>query len=140
MVPGAWGRPHREHGRLVFGYEEALGYSVGDDRGVLVNDKDGIGAALAVAALAADAKRDGRTLLDLLDAQARRYGLHATSQLSVRVDDLSLIAAAMARLRAAPRASWAGVPSSRSTTSRSRRAGSRRPTGCGSAWRAGRGW
>ncbi|WP_149259062.1 phospho-sugar mutase [Actinomadura sp. K4S16] len=94
--------PHREHSRLVFGYEEALGYSVGDDRGVLVNDKDGIGAALAVAALAADAKRDGRTLLDLLDAQARRYGLHATSQLSVRVDDLSLITAAMTRLRADP--------------------------------------
>ncbi|SNS16019.1 phospho-sugar mutase [Actinomadura mexicana] len=92
------GRPDR----LVFGYEEALGYSVGDERGVLVNDKDGIGAALAVAALAADARRDGRTLLDLLDAQARRYGLHATSQLSIRVSDLSLITAAMARLRAAP--------------------------------------
>ncbi|MGW3766404.1 phospho-sugar mutase [Actinomadura verrucosospora] len=88
--------------RMVFGYEEALGYSVGDDRGVLVNDKDGIGAALAVAALAADARRDGRTLLDLLDAQARRYGLHATSQLSVRVSDLSLITAAMARLRSDP--------------------------------------
>ncbi|NKZ05755.1 phospho-sugar mutase [Actinomadura latina] len=94
--------------RLVFGYEEALGYSVGDDRGVLVDDKDGIGAALAVAALAAGAKRDGRTLLDLLDAQARRYGLHATSQLSVRVDDLSLITAAMARLRAAPPQELAG--------------------------------
>ncbi|MEV0664454.1 phospho-sugar mutase [Actinomadura luteofluorescens] len=94
--------PHGEHSRMVFGYEEALGYSVGDDRGVLVNDKDGIGAALAVAALAADAKRDGRTLLDLLDAQARRYGLHATSQLSVRVSDLSLITAAMARLRSDP--------------------------------------
>lgn len=96
--------------RLVFGYEEALGYSVGDDRGVLVNDKDGIGAALAVAALAADAKRDGRTLLDLLDAQARKYGLHATSQLSIRVDDLSLITAAMARLRAAPPQDLAGRP------------------------------
>ncbi|TDD78943.1 phospho-sugar mutase [Actinomadura darangshiensis] len=96
--------------RPVFGYEEALGYSVGDDRGVLVNDKDGIGAALAVAALAADAKRDGRTLLDLLDAQARKYGLHATSQLSIRVDDLSLIKAAMARLRAAPPRELAGHP------------------------------
>ncbi|MFV2178487.1 phospho-sugar mutase [Actinomadura sp. LOL_016] len=88
--------------RLVFGYEEALGYSVGDDRGVPVNDKDGIGAALAVAALAAEAARDGRTLLDLLDDQARRYGLHATAQVSVRVEDLSEIAATMARLRAEP--------------------------------------
>ncbi|MFB4305892.1 phospho-sugar mutase [Actinomadura sp. GTD37] len=96
--------------RLVFGYEEALGYSVGDDRGVLVDDKDGIGAALAVAALAAAAKRDGRTLLDLLDAQAREHGLHATSQLSIRVDDLSLITAAMTRLRAAPPSELAGRP------------------------------
>ena len=37
-------------------------------------------------ALAAEAKAEGRTLLDLLDDQARRYGLHATAQLSVRVD------------------------------------------------------
>ncbi|NDU73320.1 phospho-sugar mutase [Actinomadura sp. DSM 109109] len=99
---GAGPSPGAKPDRLVFGYEEALGYSVGDDRGVLVSDKDGIGAALAVAALAADARRDGRTLLDLLDAQARRYGLHATSQLSIRVEDLSLITAAMARLRADP--------------------------------------
>ncbi|MFB4297917.1 phospho-sugar mutase [Actinomadura sp. NTSP31] len=94
--------------RLVFGYEEALGYSVGDDRGVLVDDKDGIGAALAVAALAAEARRAGRTLPDLLDDQARRYGLHATAQLSVRVDDLSLIGGAMARLRADPPAELGG--------------------------------
>lgn len=88
--------------RLVYGYEEALGYSVGTDAGLPVRDKDGIGTALAVAALAADAKRAGRTLLDLLDDQARRYGLHATSQLSIRVADLALIEAAMDRLRSAP--------------------------------------
>ncbi|MFG2002539.1 phospho-sugar mutase [Spirillospora sp. NPDC048911] len=86
--------------RLVYGYEEALGYSVGGDDGVIVRDKDGIGAALTVAALAAAAKRDGRTIQDLLDDQARRHGLHATGQLSVRVDDLALITGAMARLRA----------------------------------------
>ncbi|GHE33900.1 phosphomannomutase [Streptosporangium violaceochromogenes] len=87
---------------LVFGYEEALGYSVGSDGGLPVRDKDGVGAALTVAALAAQARLEGRTLLDLLDDQARGYGLHATAQLSVRVEDLSLIADAMARLRAAP--------------------------------------
>lgn len=102
---------------LLFGYEEALGYSVGSDtepgsetKGAWlpVHDKDGIGAALTVAGLAADARRDGRTLLDLLDDQARRYGLHATSQLSVRVGDLSLITEAMTRLRANPPATLAG--------------------------------
>jgi phosphomannomutase len=89
---------------IVYGYEEALGYSVGG----IVRDKDGIGAALTIAALAAQAKRDGRTLLDLLDDQARRYGLHATAQLSIRVPDLALIPAVMERLRAAPPAELAG--------------------------------
>ncbi|MEV0581769.1 phospho-sugar mutase [Nonomuraea sp. NPDC050310] len=87
---------------LVYAYEEALGYSVGSDAGLPVHDKDGISAALSVASIAAAAKRDGRTLLDLLDDQARRFGLHATAQLSFRVADLSLIAGAMARLRAEP--------------------------------------
>ncbi|WP_067490923.1 phospho-sugar mutase [Actinomadura hibisca] len=94
--------------RMVFGYEEALGYSVGGDEGVAVNDKDGIGAALAAAGLAVEAAREGRTLLDLLDDQARRYGLHATAQVSMRVADLSLITEAMARLRAEPPAELGG--------------------------------
>lgn len=92
----------RDHDRLVFGYEEALGYCAGGDDGVPVHDKDGIGAALTVAALAAEAKAAGRTLLDLLDDQARRYGLHATAQLALRVADLSLLSDVMARLRTAP--------------------------------------
>ncbi|GAA3718998.1 phospho-sugar mutase [Nonomuraea antimicrobica] len=95
---------------LVFGYEEAIGYSVGSDAGLPVRDKDGIGAALTVAGIAAAAKRDGRTLLDLLDDQARRYGLHATAQLSFRVADLALIAGAMSRLRAEPPATLGGLP------------------------------
>lgn len=93
---------------LVFGYEEALGYSIGSDAGLPVHDKDGVGAALVVAGLAAAAKRDGRSLLDLLDDQARRYGLHATAQLSVRVEDLSLITKAIENLRATPPVRLAG--------------------------------
>ncbi|GAB2495531.1 phospho-sugar mutase [Nocardiopsis aegyptia] len=92
--------------RRVFCFEEALGYCVGGDGGRPVSDKDGISAALVVAALAAGARREGLTLVDLLDAQARRYGLHLSDQLSVRVDDLSVIAAAMRRLRAEPPAAF----------------------------------
>ncbi len=98
----------RDKDRLVYGYEEALGYCVGGDDGVPVRDKDGIGAALTVSAMAAEAKAGGRTLLDLLDDQARRYGLHATAQLSVRVEDLTVISDAMRRLRTTPPATLAG--------------------------------
>ncbi|MBB4930203.1 phosphomannomutase [Lipingzhangella halophila] len=88
--------------RNVFCYEEALGYCVAGDDARPVADKDGISAALVVAAIAAEAKRAGRTLLDLIDDQARRYGLHLTTQLALRVDDTSLLARAMRTLRADP--------------------------------------
>ncbi|MDQ0833039.1 phosphomannomutase [Streptomyces achromogenes] len=91
---------------LRYGYEEALGYCV-DPEGV--RDKDGITAALLVTELASELKEQGRTLLDLLDDLAVEHGLHATDQLSVRVQDLSVIAHAMDRLRARPPVSLAGL-------------------------------
>jgi phosphomannomutase len=82
---------------LAFGYEEALGYCV-DPGGV--RDKDGITAALVVAELAAGLKAELRTLADRLDEIAEKHGVYATDQLSVRVEDLTEITDAMARLRA----------------------------------------
>ncbi|MBD0745407.1 phospho-sugar mutase [Streptomyces sp. CBMA152] len=91
---------------LRYGYEEALGYCV-DPEGV--RDKDGITAALLVAELASVLKEQGRTLLDLLDDLAVEHGLHATDQLSVRVEDLSIISDAMRRLREKAPTSLAGL-------------------------------
>ncbi|THJ03307.1 phospho-sugar mutase, partial [Nocardioides sp.] len=91
---------------LAFGYEEALGYCVDPDN---VADKDGVSAALVLCEIAAAAKAEGRSLLDLLDDIAKVHGLHATDQLSVRVEDLSEIAAAMDRLRGAPPATLGGA-------------------------------
>ncbi|WP_335939271.1 phospho-sugar mutase [Streptomyces sp. PTD5-9] len=91
---------------LRYGYEEALGYCVDPDG---VRDKDGITAALLVAELASVLKERGRTLLDLLDDLAVEHGLHATGQLSVRVEDLSVIADAMRRLREHPPVSLGGL-------------------------------
>lgn len=90
---------------LTYGYEEALGYCVDPES---VRDKDGISTAVLVAELAASTSAAGRTLWDVLDDLAVAHGLHTTDQLSVRVEDLSLIAAAMARLRSAPPSSLAG--------------------------------
>jgi phosphomannomutase len=84
---------------LVFGYEEALGYAVSPS---VARDKDGISASLAVALLAAELKAEGRTLLDRLDELATEHGLFVTGQLSVRVEDLSLISDAMTRIRVTP--------------------------------------
>ncbi|MEV8598042.1 phospho-sugar mutase [Streptomyces sp. NPDC052012] len=91
---------------IRYGYEEALGYCVDPDG---VRDKDGITAALLLTELASELKQEGRTLLDLLDDLAVEHGLHATDQLSVRVKDLDLIAAAMRRLREHPPTELAGL-------------------------------
>ncbi|MGC4804458.1 phospho-sugar mutase [Micromonospora sp. DT233] len=92
---------------LVYGYEEALGYCVAPEH---VRDKDGITAALVVAELAAGLKAQGRTLTDRLDELAAEFGVHRTDQLSVRVDDLRIIADAMARVRAATPTALLGQP------------------------------
>jgi len=93
-VPGA---------RFVFGYEEALGYAVGD----VVRDKDGIGAALAMLRLAAAAKSQGRSVLAVYDDLERAYGVHLTSQLTLRTAEAAHV---MSQLRSAPPAAFGGEP------------------------------
>jgi phosphomannomutase len=91
---------------LVFGYEEALGYCVDPEH---VKDKDGVSALLLLCELAAAEKAQGRTLVDVLDDLALAHGLHATDQLSVRVDDLGQTARAVERLRATPPVALGGL-------------------------------
>ena len=67
-VPGA---------RFVFGYEEALGYTVGD----VVRDKDGVGAALGCAGWRRRRKR--RRWKTSYEDIERRYGLHVSGQVNV---------------------------------------------------------
>ncbi|MGO3766983.1 phospho-sugar mutase [Microbacterium gubbeenense] len=91
---------------LVYGFEEALGYLVNPET---VRDKDGISAMVAVLGLAADARAEGRTLADLLDELADQIGHFASAQVSIRVEDLSIIGSTMARLRADPPAAFGDV-------------------------------
>jgi len=90
--------------RFVFGYEEALGYLVGD----LTRDKDGISAAVVFAELAATARSSGRTVLDLLHDLWRRHGVHRTALRTVRVDDDGRMAALLEGFRASPPTEVAG--------------------------------
>ncbi len=92
---------------LAFGYEEALGYCVAPE---LVRDKDGITAALSIAELAAELRLTGHTLSDRLDELAAEFGLHATDQLSVRVDNLTAIDVAMSTARQHPPTTLLGAP------------------------------
>jgi phosphomannomutase len=89
--------------RFLFGYEEALGYAVGD----VVRDKDGISAALALLSLAATARAAGQSLLDRWDALEAGHGVHLTTQVTLHAPSPAGI---MGRLRAAPPAVLAGQP------------------------------
>jgi phosphomannomutase len=93
-VPGA---------RFVFGYEEALGYAVGD----VVRDKDGFGAALAMLRLAEGAKASARSVPNVYNDLERAHGVHLTSQLTLRTTGQEQV---MSRLRAAPPDAFGGEP------------------------------
>jgi len=90
---------------LAFGYEEAIGYAVDSET---VNDKDGVSAALFLAQIAMDLKRDGLTLADLLDEVWARHGFHGTEQISIRVSDMGAITRLLATLRSNPPREIAG--------------------------------
>jgi phosphomannomutase len=95
----------REGLRFVYGYEEALGYTVGP----VVRDKDGMSAALWFADLVAAEKARGRTLWDRLDDLYARDGLWVSVPRSVVSEDREEIVAAMDRLRAAGPESLGGL-------------------------------
>ena len=87
---------------LVYAYEEAIGHCVDP---AAVRDKDGITAAVLVCDLVVALQREGRTLLDALDALALTHGVHATAAVSVPAHD-----GVMTRLRAAPPSRVGGEP------------------------------
>jgi len=99
----------REGYEFVFGYEEALGYCVGD----VVYDKDGISAALLAAELAAVLRERRETLASRLDAIALRWGVFTSAQVNVTrkgASGAAAIRSMMAALRRTPPRQLAGDP------------------------------
>jgi phosphomannomutase len=101
-------REAAEGARFVFGYEEALGYSVG----TVARDKDGIGAAVVLATLAAELHARGQNLLDELERIGTLYGSFVSRQRSLGypgAEGVKTMAGLMAKLRASPPTEVAGV-------------------------------
>jgi phosphomannomutase len=95
---------------LIYGYEQALGYTVRPD---LVTDKDGISAALLALQIATEEAQHGRTLLDRLDDLALTHGLHVTSLRTIKADGaagLTQLNDAVERVRKEPPRLLAGLP------------------------------
>ncbi|MGV3624628.1 MAG: phospho-sugar mutase [Archangium sp.] len=86
---------------FVMGYEEAIGYTVGE----LVRDKDGVGTALVAADMAQWCKSRGVTLFGYLEEVQREYGLFLGSQFNATLPGTTgaqLIRSLMDAFRANP--------------------------------------
>ena len=84
---------------LIYGYEEALGYCVDP---VSVGDKDGISAAAMFVELVTYLKAQNKSLWQQLDDLALEHGLYVSDQVSVRVNDLTVVPQVMNALRVNP--------------------------------------
>lgn len=71
--------------RLVFAYEQALGYLVANRP----LDKDGLSAAVLMAEIAGLAAEEGTTIEGRLDSIAATYGRHVTAERSIKMDPSS---------------------------------------------------
>lgn len=84
--------------QFIFGYEEALGYAVGNE----VRDKDGISAAVRFAELYAFLLEQKQSIFTKLDELSVKYGLHSNLQWSLRLEGINAqprMTAFMAALR-----------------------------------------
>lgn len=67
-----------EENRYVLGFEESYGYLSGS----YVRDKDGVEASMLIAEMAAMYKREGKTLVDVMNAVYAEHGLYEHKLLS----------------------------------------------------------
>jgi phosphomannomutase len=96
-------------GHFLFGYEEALGYTVGST----VHDKDGISAALIFTDMVADLDDSDRTVMDYLHDLWRTHGLWVSGQNSItRVgpEGMESLRSAVEQLGDHPPADLEGIP------------------------------
>lgn len=92
--------------RLGYGYEEALGYAVAPH---LVNDKDGLSAAVVLLDLAAELKAAGSNLLTYLTQLTDQLGPTLTDMVAVMVPSPSIGTLLVDDLRANPPKLLAGL-------------------------------
>jgi phosphomannomutase len=96
---------------VLFAYEEAIGYALGD----LGDDKDGVAALYVMLGLVRDAAARGETLRTRIEALWLQHGVHLSRQVSLTLDGAAGLAqrdALFARFAALPTAELLGEPGS----------------------------
>lgn len=70
--------------QMIMGWEESIGYAVG----TFVRDKDGVSAAMLFAEAAAYYKKQGKTLVDVLEELYREFGYHLDETISLVLEGI----------------------------------------------------
>ncbi|MDR7855794.1 phospho-sugar mutase [Tissierella sp.] len=73
----------KEH-TFIFGYEESIGYVYG----TIVRDKDGVNTSMFIAEMAAFYKREGKTLIDVLEDLYKEHGYYKEKLISIVLEGL----------------------------------------------------
>ena len=81
---------------LIFGYEEAIGYSVLPNR---IRDKDGISAALFAIELVSYLKAESKSVPELLMELYRDHGTVLTKQITLRMSTIDQVGIRLAQLK-----------------------------------------
>lgn len=68
----------------IFGYEESIGYNFG----TFVRDKDGVTSSLMLTEMAAYYKKQGKTLIDVLEELFKEYGYYKEKGISVVLEGI----------------------------------------------------
>ena len=76
-LPNEWDNTGEKN--YVMGYEESIGYNVG----TFLRDKDGVTIAMLLVEAAAFYKKQGKTLVDVLDAFYEKYGYYMDKTISI---------------------------------------------------------
>ncbi len=73
----------KEH-TFIFGFEESIGYVYG----TMVRDKDGVISSMLISEMAAYYKKEGKTLLDVLEELYREFGYYKEKLISIVLEGL----------------------------------------------------
>lgn len=68
----------------IFGYEESIGYNIGS----YLRDKDGVAATLILAEMAGFYKKQGKTLVDVLNGLYKEYGFYRENTISIVLEGI----------------------------------------------------
>lgn len=71
-------------GKFIFGFEESIGYNYKD----FVRDKDAVNSAMMISEMAGFYKKQGKTLLDVLEDIYKEHGYYANDVISITLQGM----------------------------------------------------